>query len=543
MKKIIFFLGKSLVILVIVMTSYLQAQNSGVNPPFNPGVTSFERTFGYGAASSIFNDSITGDVYVAGGRGGAVLAKFDSTGNNVWFRRYENCPGYVTFLVKIPGGFILGGTLYNFIQNTIFASFVLKVDNDGNFIDGKTFANDGFGGPGANADLQIHCGEATSDAYYLAGESKGFSCGYGLLLIKLDTNLNVQWSKIYGYYLSAYSIKQTTDGTLVMTGYCNNSITCSQDLFILKVDFNGLKIWSKYYGSGIFSESEGTEVGKYIGMSKDNKIIVVGETRNGFIYGWGTYIAKVDLNGLLLWSKVATNHYFNVSYGVALQNNGNIVAVGCAMDTITLDMSPSIISFNPDGFINWSKRIDNAINGEARAVSISNSSSFFVAGKDQDRFYLAKINSNKNLNCADSNLMATSILVQSLTGDLPIVETFVSPVMISINAFDTSAMLTIVNYCYLDTTSVDTIPHVDTTYIAELLKDNSSIYPNPAKDYINIVNAKGKVLFVYNSIGEQVFSKKIVEENENLNLNINLISGVYLYKIDNSQMKKLIVLK
>lgn len=64
------------------------------------------------------------------------------------------------------------------------------------------------------------------------------------------------------------------------------------------------------------------------------------------------------------------------------------------------------------------------------------------------------------------------------------------------------------------------------TGVEENIKNEESIYPNPATDYINVVNSTGKELTICNLFGQILLSRKIVDNNEKIYFNLS--KGVYL---------------
>ena len=60
-------------------------------------------------------------------------------------------------------------------------------------------------------------------------------------------------------------------------------------------------------------------------------------------------------------------------------------------------------------------------------------------------------------------------------------------------------------------------------------KVETTIYPNPTTNYINVVSSRGKELTICNLLGQILLSKKITDDNEKINF--ILPNGVYIYTI------------
>ncbi|WP_339697168.1 choice-of-anchor B family protein [uncultured Marixanthomonas sp.] len=80
--------------------------------------------------------------------------------------------------------------------------------------------------------------------------------------------------------------------------------------------------------------------------------------------------------------------------------------------------------------------------------------------------------------------------------------------------------------------------------ITELKETNFTIYPNPAKDNLNVVSAISPIqqVEIYSVIGKRILNYTFSDNNKEESLNINsLQSGVYLVKINNLTTKRLVV--
>lgn len=518
MKKLNFFLGKSLVIFMMIIIN-VQAQNM-------PGVKrySFQNTYGAGEARVILKDS-TNNLFVAGEIGGFVsLMKIDSSGNIIWSRKYINGSDLNSFKI-IPGkGFILTGATYSNC-----ALFVIKADTLGNFVSGRVFKNLGFVVGFGDIDI-------TNDGGFVFVNSVSLnSSSVGIVVSKLDSNLNIVWFKSITSWHYGFSIKAVADGIMIAGNY-GNFQTSSDEILLIKLDLGGNLIWAKYYGLTFGDTGEST---RSLIQTRDSCFIVCGissseEERNIFII-------KTNKYGDTLWTK-SIGFLDNIRENAlsVIETDDAYLFSGSIAHLPQNTMNNCIFALTKSGNILWDKKIGNSdlyfVTGLYSMVDFG--SNYFTAGIFQEQFYVGKTAIDSSCNEVPIGM---GIIPHQVTVGLPVLTlSLLYPTVDTIISTTNNSTPLLFTVCAVDSIPIDTT-HVDTTYIKEISKNNTLIYPNPAKDYINIINAGGKVLFVYNSIGEQVFSKRITEENENLNFNLN--PGIYLYKIGNSQIKKLIVLK
>jgi len=107
-------------------------------------------------------------------------------------------------------------------------------------------------------------------------------------------------------------------------------------------------------------------------------------------------------------------------------------------------------------------------------------------------------------------------------------------------------------YYYIDDVSV--MDCSDTIGINEVVEkeENISVYPNPAKDKLNVIatlplNTSGEIN-IYDAIGNKVLTLPLTEGENNLEVNMsNISAGVYFYKVivENQTVKsdKLVIIK
>lgn len=77
-----------------------------------------------------------------------------------------------------------------------------------------------------------------------------------------------------------------------------------------------------------------------------------------------------------------------------------------------------------------------------------------------------------------------------------------------------------------------TVVNDDIIGIKNMDENTLNVTPNPANTYINIDNAAGSQIFVYNIAGQEVMSVESAEANETLNVS-NLNAGLYIIRVVN----------
>ena len=157
------------------------------------------------------------------------------------------------------GNFVLVGFYDNVSQ-------VIKMDNQGTFLWGKSFENTGM-------QNDFNCVTETADnCIVAAGNIYNQTGGYfDLLCVKLNSNGDTLWTKTnkLGKYGDAISVCGTRDSGAIVTAYFSNADYSLYTMSILKYGAIGNLQWSKNYTSGDwynfgFSIKEQADSGYYV---------------------------------------------------------------------------------------------------------------------------------------------------------------------------------------------------------------------------------------------------------------------------------------
>jgi len=91
----------------------------------------------------------------------------------------------------------------------------------------------------------------TSDGgFAIAGGTVYFGHSIDVYVVKLDANVNLQWTKIIdgASNENGYSIVQTSDGGYAIAGYTTSVGAGNNDVYVVKLDANGNLQWTKTIG-------------------------------------------------------------------------------------------------------------------------------------------------------------------------------------------------------------------------------------------------------------------------------------------------------
>jgi hypothetical protein len=222
------------------------------------------------------------------GRWDFLIIKTDTSGNIKWAKTYGGMfEDYAHCIQQTSDeGFIVVGYKNDF--------YAIKIDSIGNIQWAKTYG-------GTSYDEARSVQQTNDGGYILAGITYSFGVGNGgVLLIKTDSDGNVQWAKTYdvGGEDWAFSVQQTADGGFIVVGV----VKSSDFLFLIKLDRSGKVKWAKTYLGFAYS----------VKQTIDGGFIVAGEI-GSFGAGDGDFLLiKVDANGNIGSCSIVRNSNQNI---------------------------------------------------------------------------------------------------------------------------------------------------------------------------------------------------------------------------------------
>lgn len=160
-----------------------------------------------------------------------------------------------------------------------------------------------------------------------------------IFLIKIDTNLNILWSKIYKdttAKLVAYGLKELPDKGFAISGAIQNKTTENFDMLLIRTDSNGNELWRKQYGGPYWEFAyknciQTFDKGFLLGGFFNNQNI--GASSNQAL------IIKTDSNG---------NQQWQLQLGEPQQYNNGAFVAQLADSNYLIIMDTAIATPNPD---------------------------------------------------------------------------------------------------------------------------------------------------------------------------------------------------
>jgi PKD repeat protein len=331
------------------------------------GATSFSDIKNIGHYENIYSTNIADTLKLS-----FITNKFETYVGQEWAKTFGGTNIDVGYDVQQTneGGYIISGYTrsYGASGHNIW---LIKTDSSGNELWNKTF--------GGSSDDEGESVQQTADGgYIITGWTKSYGAGLkDVWLIKTDSSGNEQWNKLFGGSSDdgGTSVRQTSDGGYIISGYTSSYGAGSVDAWLIKTDSSGNQQWSTPLG----------------GMSSDGAWCVQITTDGGFVLtGWtysygpgavgNVWLVKTDGQGNQVWSKAFGGADVDRGYYVQQTTDGGYIITGytassgAGLDDILL------IKTDSSGTEQWTKTFGGTGRDYGNQVEQTFSGGYIIAG-------------------------------------------------------------------------------------------------------------------------------------------------------------------
>ncbi len=365
-------------------------------------------TSGLDKASDIVLDN-NGNIYITGetelklstfvgdqhhGSGDIFIAKYKPNGDVDWIRQFGSTDWESGQSISINSNneiFVVGTTLGD-INGAQGSSdfFIAKIDSDGNNLQ---VIQEGT----ALTDEATSVTIDQNNSVYVTGFTQGNlhseqnNGSADLFIIKYDSSLNREWTKLYGSDKGeiATGIVTNSESKIYITGYTTGDFgrvnQGEYDVFVICANADGTPSWIDQRGTSNYDYSFG------INIDQNNNVYVTGNTlanldgnsNNG---GADYFIIKYNEFGQYRWTRQRGSVASDVGYNTFADSQGNIYVVGSTRGN--LDNNENI--GNSDAFIAkfesdngdwmWTKQFGSNVDDIAKAIFIDSKDSIYIVG-------------------------------------------------------------------------------------------------------------------------------------------------------------------
>ena len=203
---------------------------------------------------------------------------------------------------------------------------------------------------GSGKDIAYSSCETQDNGMMILGLTTSFGTGKDLYLMKLNHEGGILWSRTYGGKKvdAGIKIKPTSDGNFIIIGNTTSFGAKRRDLYLLKIDSEGNEIWSHTYGGEL------NEFGLDVAEAKNGGYILVGETNSFGVADHDIYVVKVDEKGNQEWSKTIGGDSLEFASSVISLDDSYVIG-GETNSLGAGGYDAVLVKINLDGIVMWSK--------------------------------------------------------------------------------------------------------------------------------------------------------------------------------------------
>ena len=265
------------------------------------------------------------------------------------------------------GGYIIAGHTHSYGAGDADI-WLTKTDSNGTEEWNRTFG-------GAEADL-LDRGSVrqTSDGGYIV---TGYTHSYGagdadVWLIKTDQNGNEQWNRTFGgaYHDWGHSVQQTSDGGYIIAGRTDPYEGARADAWLIKTDSNGIEEWNRTFGA------DGCEYAASVQQTSDDGYIITGRTTSYGAGGADAWLMRTDSNGTEQWNRTFGGAGYDYGYSVQQTTDGGYIMVGSTNNRKDI----WLIKTDTDGMEEWNSIFGGIAMDEGYSVHQTADGGYIVAG-------------------------------------------------------------------------------------------------------------------------------------------------------------------
>ncbi|MBI5217955.1 MAG: gliding motility-associated C-terminal domain-containing protein [Bacteroidia bacterium] len=407
MKKILFFL---IIISCSIFNFQLGAQVfqktfSGTNQWNDFGVSALQDTTNGEYTISGFTNSFSGIR--------AFLLHLDANGNTLWTKGYGGSGTQITYGHSVrrtfDGGYIIAAQK---LSSGSFHYCAIRTNGNGDTLWTKTWHNGSY--PSAASGYTRDVCQTTEGGFVFTGLVDANNT-FGV--IRTDANGNIVWTKAYGDSCAlgcgqrSHAVQQTADGGFIICGYTFSFGAGDYDAYLIKTDGSGNIVWTKTYGT------TGAEEAYSVRQTTDGGYIFTGYTRISIMDPAHIILVKTNSSGDLLWTKSFSGPTGEFAFSVKQTSDNGYIVAGYTYSFGAGDADVYMIRTNSAGDTLWTKVYGGAGSDYGYSVQQTTDGGFIVSGETSSfgttgiNVYFIKTDANGNSGNDGCNQWTTNTVI------------------------------------------------------------------------------------------------------------------------------------
>ena len=211
----------------------------------------------------------------------------------------------------------------------------------------KLFSNNGY-------DVGEGIVQLEDSSYVICGSSSSFSeAPSQAYMLHVDSLGNYLWSKNYGgpEFESARRVLCVNNEGYYLAGCTNSFGNGAYDFYLIKTGQQGELLWQKTYGGSEWEKVHDAA------LTKDNGVIMVGETNSNAGNSTDAFIVRTNSEGDTLWTKNIGGFEIDLATSIRPINDSTFVVGGQIFLQDSLMTKGFLMRIRDNGYVDWFKTV------------------------------------------------------------------------------------------------------------------------------------------------------------------------------------------
>ncbi len=369
----------------------------------------------------------------------AWIMKLNTDGSVMWERTFGGIWSDRADSVQqtTDGGYIVGG--YHGVEAD---AWVLKLNSNGTTAWQKAYDN-------TLTSYSSSIQQTTDDGFIVGGWVDYMALGSReYMALKLDSEGNVEWQKVYTDTSTVLSIQQTSDGGYIALGNASLSATDPFAVWLLKLDSGGSVSWLKTYTTGVYDYAYAIQ------QTTDGGYVLAGLTQMG-AGGQDAWVLKLASDGAAVWAKAIGGTGDDFLSSIQQTSDGGYIATGITESFGTTGSDAWALKLDSAGAVTWQKKYAGTATDGGTSIQSTSDGGYVVAAHTNSSgaggldYWILKLDENGALGCGlDGDTTAVASDTTILVGDQTTSETVLTPTVINTTLTGVGSSAIVGNQCH-----------------------------------------------------------------------------------------------
>jgi hypothetical protein len=351
----------------------------------------FEKIYGGSGSDEAYSvQQTTDDGYIVAGRTNAFgagdydvyLIRTDAWGDTLWTKTFGG-PAYdegYSVQQTTDGGFIVAGSTTSFGSGD-YDFYLIKTDSVGDTLWTRTYGDDSI-------DYGFSVQQTNDGGFIIGGWSLNGLSGYDFHLVRTDSSGETLWTRFYGDIITedfGYSVKQTSDGGFIFTGWLYNvDPYFPAVIYMIKTDSTGATQFTGGYGGLGWDESYSVQ------QTSDEGYVIAGFTSSFGSGGYDVYLIKTNSSGDTLWTQTFGGTSGDEGRSVQQTSDEGYIISGSTGSFGVGSSDVYLIKTDSLGNILWTRTYGGIASDIGYSVQQTTDGGYIIGGKYRNDVYLIK---------------------------------------------------------------------------------------------------------------------------------------------------------